>query len=142
MNILRGVPLLLVSVMACSSTAPDFNVTGQWDMLQTFTNGTIVCETVGDILLDHPSNGTRFTGNRATSSQVCTGNPPDGFTAAPPAGVINASVEGSRVTMQIDFCEFDGMLENESRMSGTLECPNGVGGVFDVFTGTWQATAR
>ena len=142
MNILRCVPLLLVSVMACSSTAPEFDVTGQWDMLQTFTNGTIICETVGDVLLKHPANGPRFTGQRATASQVCTGNPPDGFIAAPPAGVFNADVNGSRVTMEIDFCEFDGMLENESQMSGTLECRNGLGGVLEVFTGTWQATRR
>lgn len=142
MNILRYVPLLLVSVVACGNTAPELDVTGQWDMLQTFTNGTIMCETVGDLLLNHPANGTRFTGQRATVSQVCTGNRPDGFDAAPSAGVFNANVRGLRVTMEIDFCEFDGMLENESQMSGTLECPDGLGGVPDVFTGTWQATRR
>ena len=142
MNILRYVPLLLVSVVACGNTAPELDVTGQWDMLQTFTNGTIMCETVGDLLLNHPANGTRFTGQRATMSQVCTGNRPDGFDAAPSAGVLNANVRGLRVTMEIDFCEFDGMLENESQMSGTLECPDGLGGVPDVFTGAWRATRR
>ena len=44
--------------------------------------------------------------------------------------------------MEIDFCDFDGMLDNESQMGGTLVCPDGLSGILDVFTGTWRATRR
>ncbi len=129
----------LVAATACG-TDPQFNVSGQWNLVETFTNGTIDCDATGQLLLSQSSNGTIFTGSRFAAGHTCTGDPPVNFDPSPPAGVQGADVQGAAVTMFIDFCDFVGTLTNESQMGGTINCPNGLSGVQEVFTGTWQAT--
>jgi len=62
-----------------------------------------------------------------------------------PANVIRASVQGVRITMEIDFCEFEGTVRLDTPegdvMSGTVQCPEGLVGIDQgVFTGPWRAS--
>jgi len=134
------VAALAGAALACGATDPQFDVSGQWDLVETFTNGTIDCDATGQLLLSQSSNGKQFTGSRFSSGSICTGNPPTNFDPSPEAGLLGAEVVGAAVTMSIDFCDFVGTLANESQMGGTINCPNGLSGVQEVFTGTWQAT--
>ena len=47
------------AILACG-TDPQFDVSGQWSLVETFTNGTIHCDATGQLLLSQSSNGTRF----------------------------------------------------------------------------------
>lgn len=134
------VAALATVAVACGGTDPAFDVSGQWSLMETFTNGTINCEATGQLLLSQSSNGSQVTGSRFSLGSTCTGNPPANFDPSPQAGLSAAEVVGAGITMTIDFCNFAGTLANESEMGGTINCPNGLGGVQEVFTGTWQAT--
>ena len=140
MTRLLVVAALTGAALACGTTDPEFDVSGQWDLVETFTNGTIDCDATGQLLLSQSSNGPQVTGSRFSSGSTCTGNPPANFDPSPPAGLSGAEVRGAAVTWSIDFCDFVGTLANESQMGGTINCPNGLSGVQEVFTGTWQAT--
>ena len=139
---MKSLPLVLLfsaAMLACG-TDPQFDVSGQWGLVETYTNGTINCDATGQFLLSQSSNSSQVTGTRFSSGHTCTGNPPDNFDPSPQAALLGAEVQGAAVSMSINLCDFVGTLTNESQMGGTINCPNGLSGVQEVFTGTWQAT--
>jgi len=144
MRILRWVPLgTLFTLGACNST-PTIEVTGQWQWSSTFTSTVpaVTCTTIGSLLL---SSGTQFTGLRSNTEATCEGGPPELETTLKlSANIVNASIDGNVVTMEIDFCQHEGTVTLDTPagdvMSGTHECPNGLAGAPQFFSGTWEAS--
>ena len=139
---------MMTFALACSTTAPSVDVSGLWDWTATFTSTqlSITCVTTGTtILLSQSRDGGRVTGMRAGPTATCEGGPDTledrlGF----PANVLNAQVSGNMITMEIDFCDYEGTVTigtaNGDVMSGTLECAGGLAGESGFFTGIWKAS--
>ncbi len=144
MKILRWMAFgVLLTMVACSST-PEINLAGQWLWSSTFTSTApaVTCTTAGSVLL---SQGTQFTGLRSHHEATCQG----GSTALEDvlklsANIVNASIDGNVVMMEIDFCPHEGTVTLDTPagdvMSGTHECPNGLIGAPQFFSGTWEAS--
>jgi hypothetical protein len=146
MNKTRLAPLAVVLAVACGGDT-NAEISGQWDWAATFTleAGGVSCVTSGSLLLSQSSGGSRITGLRSHTEVACEGGP-DNLEEAlrQPGAVINSNVRGNVITMEIDFCEFEGtiMLDTPAGdvMSGTLECQDGLSIQPGVFTGTWEAS--
>ncbi|MCZ6915859.1 MAG: hypothetical protein O7I93_03695 [Gemmatimonadetes bacterium] len=144
MKALRWVSVgILFALVACNST-PTIEVTGQWLWSSTFTSTSpaVTCTTSGSLLL---SSGTQFTGIRSNIEAECAGGPAgleDQLKIS--ANVVNANINGNVVTMEIDFCQHEGTVTLDTPsgdvMSGTHECPVGLVGAPQFFTGTWEAS--
>ena len=144
MKILRWVPLgALFVLVACNST-PTIEISGQWQWSSTFTSTVpeVTCTTSGSILV---SQGTQFTGLRSNTEATCTGASAgleDQLRLS--ANIVNASISGNVVNMEIDFCPHEGTVTLDTPagdvMSGTHECPNGLIGAPQFFSGTWEAS--
>ncbi len=140
-------PLAVALALACGSTAPTVDVSGQWNWTATFTSTeqSITCVTAGSILLTQSKGGSRVTGLRASPEVTCVGGSNTlEANLRFSANVMNAKVSGNEITMEIDFCDYRGTVTmgtpNGDVMSGTLECPDGLSIEFGVFTGTWEAS--
>ena len=147
MNKTRLVPLVMVALTLACSTDPSVDVGGQWDWTATFTSisPSVTCVTSGSILLAQSSGGA-LTGLRSNTVVECEGGPDNlEQSLRLPANVIRAEVQGDRITMEIDFCEFEGTVRMGTPegdvMSGTVRCQEGLVGIDQgVFTGTWRAS--
>ncbi len=147
MNKTRLVPLVTVALTLACSTDPSVDVGGQWDWAATFTSTSppVTCVTSGSILLAQSSGGA-LSGLRSNTVVECEGGPDNlEQSLLRAANVIRAEVQGDRITMEIDFCEFEGTVRLDTLegdvMSGTVQCQEGLVGIDQgVFTGTWQAS--
>ena len=140
MAMMRKTALTLgvASLLGCA-TGPDVNVSGLWDLTEIVSSQTgISCDAVGELLLSQSSNGSRFTGQR-TRTGTCTGAPA-GFTIAGAHNLIGGEVNGTRVSFEVDFCDYEGDVVTDSEMSGSFSCPDGISQEPVLFTGTWRAT--
>ncbi len=144
MKILRWVPLGILFTMAACNSTPTIDIAGQWLWSSTFTSTepAVTCTTSGSVLL---SQGSRFTGLRSNTEATCQGGPPeleDQLRLS--ANIVNASIDGNVVTMEIDFCLHEGTVTIDTPagdvMSGTHECPDGLLGAPQFFSGTWEAS--
>jgi hypothetical protein len=139
-------PLAVALAVACGSD-PNAQISGEWDWSATFTSEVlgVTCVTAGSLLLSQSSGGSTVSGLRSNTDVACEGGP-DNLEEAlgQPAQVINSEVNGTSITMEIDFCDFDGtiMLDTPAGdvMSGTLVCQEGIPLQPEVFTGTWEAS--
>ena len=147
MKKLRLLPFVVMGAVACSSD-PSVNVSGQWAWMSTFNSASegITCVVTGDILLDQSISGTMVIGRRAATDVDCgAGNPTLEQQLATNANVLNASVNGNTISMEINFCDYEGTVSLDTptgdMMSGTFECANGLFGILvGVITGTWEAS--
>jgi hypothetical protein len=146
MNKTRFAPFAVALAIACGGD-PNAEISGQWDWAATFTSQAegVTCITAGSLLLSQSSGGSRVTGLRSNSEVECEGGP-DSIEDALRLGapVNNGEVHGNVISMEINFCEFDGtiMLDTPAGdvMSGTLGCQDGLATQTGVFTGTWEAS--
>lgn len=146
MNEMGLAPFAVALALACGGD-PSVRVGGQWDWAATFTSAAegVTCVTTGDLLLSQSAGGSRITGLRANTEVACEGGLDlleESLRLS--AIVINSEVHGNVITMEIDFCEFEGtvMLGTPAGdvMSGTLVCPDGLPSQPGVFTGPWEAS--
>ena len=135
----RIISFICISLVSCGTTEPALDITGLWDFTETVMSDTISCEATGGLVLSQFNNSPRLAGERTLNAQSCT-EAPEGFALLPSATVLNAELQGSAITMELDFCFYEGTVETATVMSGTISCLNGLAQQTTPFSGTWQAS--
>ena len=136
------IPLILAPIVSCT-TEPGTDLFGLWDFTEERSTTTgVTCNLSGEWFLDQADNGNRFSGQLPRHAE-CTGDILEEWVTSLRGTeiVINGQISGLEVTFEMDFCEYEGTV-NEPQVSGTLTCDLTILGESVAFTGTWQATRK
>jgi hypothetical protein len=135
--------LLFVAPTFACTTEPGADLSGLWDFTEERSTSTgVTCNLSGEWFLDQAATGNRFSGQLPRDAE-CTGDILEDWvnTLNGTEIVINGQISGLDVTFEMDFCEYEGTV-NEPQVSGTLTCDLTILGESVAFTGTWQATRQ
>lgn len=136
--------LLLVLLTACGgddggSTGPDpVSVGGTWQFSSSMTaaQAPITCTATGTVAITQ--NGNTFNG-QGQQQGACTF--PGGSTdTSGPVSITGGQINGSSVSFEAPFCQYQGTIEGSNRMSGNHSCTIQSAGTTYNFSGTWQTS--
>lgn len=132
---------LAVGVAACgdSGTGPaTANIGGTWEFSSSMTDTqhSISCNAVGNVVMSQ--SGSTFTGS-GNQQGSCTG-PGGAFDNSGSITITGGQINGSSVSFQSPFCQYQGTIESSNRMNGTTSCSFQDAGTTFTFSGTWQAS--